>query len=132
MRQSLERLPGLQLVKKKDLLPEDALSTSKLSGYAQFPSPLRGSVFHYSSKRNNEIDRLAEVKELTEAQIKAYMSEKKDELYNRGSITHMRRDARPDYPHYRHIKVKKTIVKRKDDSIEEHGAVDLVENSNSS
>jgi hypothetical protein len=45
-------------------------------------------------------------KEVAERRFKAYMSDRKSDGNNRGTITHMDRDAKPRYLLYTHIKIK--------------------------
>ena len=55
---------------------------------------------------------LIRMKESAERRIKAYLSERKSEFHNRGTITKMTRDAHPKYLLYSHIKVKPRVDNR--------------------
>jgi hypothetical protein len=64
-----------------------------VKGYAQFPSPLKGSVYHSHQKEFKEINEFIRQREITQRKFKAYLSERKQEYGNRGIITNMDRDA---------------------------------------
>ena len=51
--------------------------------------------------------------------MKVQLKKIKESFKNRGTITHMSRDANPDYPEFRQIKRKDFTVHRRDSIIEE-------------
>jgi hypothetical protein len=67
---------------------------------------MRGSIFQNTQRGELEINKLLSLKIEAESKMKAYLSERKKEFSNRGTITHMSRDAHPNYLLYTHVKIK--------------------------
>lgn len=50
--------------------------------------------------------KLSTLREETESKMRAYLSQRKQEYYDRGTITNMSRDAQPNYLLYTHVKIR--------------------------
>jgi hypothetical protein len=59
------------------------------------------------------------LKGIAESSLKSSLKKVKEQFYNRGTITHMSREAHPDYPEFRLIKRKNVTDHRRNNPEEE-------------